>query len=117
MSDFKVFLEKLGYLHDAVIEALVWNPDARTLEFRFRDIYCNFKGLPEYPGPKSGSVVLQGLGQITVNVDSIDKHLNVHEFQVESKDANMWTASVSFWPSGQLTASFHTALFPRIESR
>lgn len=112
MSDFKTFLENTGLLHDVVVQTLTWNPEARTLELKLKDIYGNFKGLPEYRGPKAGSIVLSGVEAVRINVDPVTKQLNIYEFTAENTGADKWAASVSFWPGGRILASYTSATFP-----
>lgn len=117
MKELKSFLEQMGGLHDAVVRELAWKPEAKTLRLEIEDLCSNFEGLPEYPGPISGAVELHGVDQISFDIDTSEKRLNIHEFLVETHSAGKCQASISFWPTGQITASYRDANFPQVALR
>lgn len=117
MNELKSFLERMGGLHDAVVRQLIWAPEAKTLRLEVDDLCSNFEGLPEYPGAVSGAVELRGIQRINFAIDSNEKHLNIYEFIVEAEKPDEYYASISFWPSGQITASYCVADFPDINLR
>jgi hypothetical protein len=117
MKELKSFLERMGGLHDSVVRQLTWTPEAKTLRLEIEDFCSNFDGLPEYPGAVSGAIELQGVERISFAIDTNEKRLNIHEFLVEAENADKYRASVSFWPSGRITASYRVADFPQINLR
>lgn len=117
MKELKLFLERMGGLHDAVVRQLTWKPEARTLRFEIEDLCSNFEGLPEYPGAVSGSIELQGVERIGFDIKTDEKRLNIHEFLVEVESADEYQASISFWPTGRITASYRVADFPKVNLR
>ena len=117
MKDLQAFLERMGGLHDAVVRRLVWEQEARTLRLEIEDLYSNFEGLPEYPGVVSGFVELRGVEEIGFDIKTNEKRLNVDEFLVEADGLDKYRASISFWPTGRITASYRLAEFPTIKLR
>jgi hypothetical protein len=117
MKELKSFLERMGALHDAVVWQLVWKPEAKTLRFEIEDLCSNFEGLPEYPGAVSGSIELQGVERIGFDIKTNEKRLNIHEFLVEAEGADKYQASITFWPTGRITASYRIADFPEVNLR
>lgn len=109
MDTFADYLQRMGGLHDAVVRSVLWSPLERTIAFRFDDIYSNFEGLPEYPGPEANSIVLNGIGHISFSFEG-DEPLRVYEFLSKSDDRN--SARISFWPSGHIEMEFERAEYP-----
>lgn len=109
MNELKSFLERMGGLHDAVIRQLVWEPEAKILRFEIEDLYSNFEGLPEYPGAVSGLIELQGVERIGFDIKTNEKRLNIYEFFVEIEGTDKYQATISFWPTGRITASYRIA--------
>jgi len=116
MKDLKSFLEQMGALHDAVVRQLTWTPEAKILRLEIEDLCSNFEGLPEYPGAVSGVIELRGIEEINFNIDTKETRLNIDAFLVEP-DLDKHRASISFWPSGRITASYRVADFPDISLR
>lgn len=110
-SDFKEFLHMLGLLHDVVIDRLVWMPEARKLEFEVDDIYSNFGGLPEYPGAKPATIVLNGVERVCFDIDTDEPRLYIFEFEVEQGDG-VQDAVITFRPSGKIRVTYKSADFP-----
>ncbi len=116
MTDLQKILGSLGGLHDAVVHRIVWTPEKNILEFEVDDFYSNFEGLPEYPGPLSGSLVLQGVEHVHFDVETGESRLNVDEFVVAEAGSGGFTACVTFWPTGRITARFRSATHPNLIS-
>jgi len=110
-------LERLGQLHDASVTMFVWNQQTRMLRFEIEDFYCNFRGLPEYPGRYPGAIELHNVEDVIIDIENRENRLDVYEFSVsEIAGSNgSYRASISFWPSGKVTANFGKAVFPFVE--
>jgi hypothetical protein len=117
MKELKSFLEQMGGLHDSVVQELAWKPEAKTLRLVIEDLCSNFEGLPEYPGAVPGSIELHGVEQVSFNIETNEKRLNIHEFLVEIQNTGKHQASISFWPTGRITASYRNADFPQVTLR
>uniref|UniRef100_UPI00333EF813 hypothetical protein n=1 Tax=Castellaniella defragrans TaxID=75697 RepID=UPI00333EF813 len=119
MNELKSFLERLGGLHDAVVRQLVWEPEARTLRLEIVDLCWNFEGLPEYPGAVPGAIVLRGVDRIGfgLHIGADVERLNIYEFSVKEESADEYWATISFWPSGYISAVYRAADFPVVELR
>ncbi len=117
MKELKSFLEQMGGLHDSVVQELAWKPGAKTLRLVIEDLCSNFEGLPEYPGAVPGSIELHGVEQISFNIETNEKRLNIHEFLVEIQNTGKHQASISFWPTGRITALYRNANFPQVTLR
>jgi hypothetical protein len=117
MSSFKEFLDQLGGLHDARVTLLRWRPEAGKLRFEIDDLCSNFKGLPEYPGRVTGSVELQEVETIRIEIDTSEKRLRIDSFDTEPIGLNKQRSSVTFWPSGRIVADHGGASFPAVKLR
>lgn len=105
------FIEKLhllGGLHDAVVHRLTWTPEAKIIEFEIEDFYCNFDGLPEYPGRKSGSLIFEGIEHVHFDVETNEKRLNVDDLSISEVQGGEFVVAVTFWPYGRITAQFRS---------
>lgn len=114
MNELKLFLERMGGLHDAVILQLMWSPMARKLRFDIKDLCCNFVGFPEYPGMVSGSIELYDTSRVVFDVEANENRLSVYEFSVDIVGENEYRASVLLCPAGKIIASYGHASFPEI---
>ncbi|MDR1163437.1 MAG: hypothetical protein LBM17_06355 [Candidatus Accumulibacter sp.] len=115
MKELKLFLERMGGLHDAVVRRLIWAPEAKTLRLEIEDLCSNFEGLPEYPGAVPGAIELQGVERIDFDIDTDEKRLHIDEFLVEAESADKYLASISFWPGGRIILSYRVADFPEVK--
>jgi hypothetical protein len=114
VNGLKLFLERMGGLHDAVILQLMWSPMARNIRFDIKDLCCNFVGLPEYPGMVSGSIELHNISRVVFDVEANENRLSVYEFSVEIVSENEYRTSVLLCPAGKIIASYTRASFPEI---
>lgn len=115
MTSLVHFLNALGGLHDAHVVSIDWQIEAKTLEFTFDDLYANFLGLPEYPGRQKGKIILRGVSQVEIDVQSDQQRLRVFEFLPVDGKADVIVATFS--PSGRVTAQFVAAEHPLNELR
>jgi len=115
MNSIKDFLESLGGLHDSCVEKIVWQPSEGIFEFHFNDLYWNFEGMPEYPGPKPGTIVFREVEQVRFEFDSSVSVLNVDEFSAQIEDDGKLMAKVKFWPSGSIAFAFKSSKYPENE--
>jgi hypothetical protein len=116
MATLKEFLESMGGLHDSVVTQLIWRPEEKLLRLEIQDLCSNFEGLPEYPGVVPGAIELRNVGQVQFDIDTSEGRLNVHDFSVESVEDG-YRSSVSFWPTGRITALHSDASFPTVRLR
>lgn len=106
------FLNALGGLHDAIVVSIDWQVEKRTLEFAFDDLYANFRGMPEYPGRRTGLVRLQGVSEVSIDVESRER-LRVFELLPDEQQPDVVVAKFS--PSGRITLKYTSADFPTNE--
>jgi len=59
-------LRRLGGLHDARVEEIVWRKADRSLRLTIADMFSHVAGLPEYAGPASGTVIFVGIDGLAV---------------------------------------------------
>ncbi len=109
MKDFYDFLQKMGGMHDSIVACLTWLPSEKKIEFRFEDMYSNFDGFPEYPGPQSGAIALHGVSDLSIALES-DGPLRVFEFMPDEDESDV--VLVTFSPSGRIRARFSSADYP-----
>jgi hypothetical protein len=117
MNDLSLFLEQLGGLHDCVVREIAWKPATRTIRLEIEDLCSNFEGLPEYPGAIPGSIELHDVEQVSFDIETDEERLNIQEFLVETQISGKCRASVSFWPTGRVTALYRNADFPQVTLR
>lgn len=108
MTMLKENLERLGDLHDASLQAVIWDVKERTLEFKFKDIYANFVGLSAYPGATPDSLVLREVKEVHFAIDAKEHSQFIYEFTVNEVNSE-WIATILFRPSGRITAKFGAA--------
>ncbi|CAA9350896.1 MAG: hypothetical protein AVDCRST_MAG68-3642 [uncultured Gemmatimonadetes bacterium] len=107
MSDFAGYLQRMGGLHDAEVAGVAWRPSEGSLEIRLDDVYANFRGLPEYPGLESGSIVFSGVGALEMSLEHAER-LRIYEITAGDDGA----ASVAFSPAGRVSLRFGEASYP-----
>jgi hypothetical protein len=112
MTTLKDTLEQLGGLHDARVTSIRWEANLDDLGFTFEDIYANFKGLANYPGTESGSIVLRHVKEFVLDMTAAG-NAYIYEFAVEELQGD-FLATVLFRPSGKITAKFTSADFPEV---
>lgn len=107
--EFFEYLRKLGGLHDAIVERLIWDPIKREMEFYFDDIHSNFEGLPEYPGKQPGMIRLRGIRDTRIDIETSER-LRVFEFLAKAGESDV--VLILFSPSGKIEMSFYGADYP-----
>jgi hypothetical protein len=112
--DFGEFLSRLGHLHDCTVRLLEWNPDEERMGFEIEDLYFNFAGLPEYPGPMPGRIVLEGIQRVDIEIRGFADPLRVFEFSSVKDGPDMSVATVTSSPSGKVAVTYRHATFPVI---
>ncbi|ATQ73577.1 hypothetical protein CR152_02945 [Massilia violaceinigra] len=113
MDSLKRTLARLGDLHDARVQAIVWDIAAGTLEFKFADIHANLLGLPDYPGLTPASIILREIGDVAFAMESCARDQYISEFSV-SQAGGGWRAAVFFRSNGKITATYRSADFPDV---
>lgn len=109
MKDFYDFLSMMGGMHDSTVACLSLLPSERRIEFHFDDMYSNFDGFPEYPGRQSGVIVLNGVSDLSIALET-GGPLRVFGFSPQEGESDV--VLVTFWPSGRIRARFSTADYP-----
>lgn len=112
MNTLADFLNALGGLHDATVVSINWQAETKTLEFAFEDLYANFRGMPEYPGRRTGVIRLCGLSLLSIDVESSER-LRVFEFLPDEQQQDM--VLVRFSPGGHISAKYTAAEHPANE--
>lgn len=79
-------LRRLGGLHDARIEEVVWRKADRSLRLIVEDMLSNVEGLPDYKGPASGSVTLIGIENAAVETGVFRGVFLISGIDVEERD-------------------------------
>lgn len=77
MDAFERFLHDVGLLHDCVVTRFEWNKAAGTVAFDIEDIFFNFEGLTEYPGPTPGQILLSGVRSVAVEIPVREERLDI----------------------------------------
>lgn len=109
MNSFNDFLLRMGGMHDSIVERLMWSPDEKRIELQFDDLYRNFNGLPEYPGRQLGVIVLHGVSNLSLTLDS-DGPLRVFEFLPEEGESDV--VVLTFSPTGKLRVQYSAVDHP-----
>lgn len=114
-ATFYQFLYKLGNLHDCTVLSFEWRPLDQNMSFEIQDFLWNFEGTPEYKGPISGKIILQGVWEPTIALGHVPGPFVSDEFAVEqAHEDGSGTASIRFWHGGVIRAPYKQALFPDI---
>lgn len=114
ITDLAKTLQSLGGLHDSVVCRVSWTPEAATLEFQIEDFYSNFKGLPEYPGAKSGSLIFEGVERVLFEIETDEKRLKIYDISISESPQGGFIVLMAFWPNGKITASYRSAMLPNL---
>lgn len=109
MKAFRDFLYKMGCLHDAILSCFTWIPDEKKVKLCFEDIYSNFEGLPEYPGPQSGEIILHGVTDLIMSLD-VREGIRVFDFLFDEKEEDVLI--ITFFPAGRIRIRFVSADYP-----
>lgn len=109
MKEFYDFLGKMGGMHDSVVTCLAWLPSEKKLEIHVEDIFSNFEGFPKYPGPQSGTIVLHGVLDLNITVNTGDP-LWVFDFFPDENESDV--VVITFSPTGKIRARFSSADYP-----
>lgn len=103
---------EMGEFHDARIEAIAWFASKASLHLSLEDLYHNFQGLPEYPGPQSGTLEFFGVSDFKIEL-SRGEPLFVSDLAIAlSESEGRGIASLTFRPSGRLSFAFEGARYP-----
>jgi hypothetical protein len=109
MNTLPDFLNSLGGLHDATVVSVEWQVESKVLEFRFDDLYANFRDMDEYPGRRKGLIRLLGVSEVLIDIES-DEQPRVFEFLPDEQQPDMVVLRLS--PAGRVTAKYLTAEHP-----
>jgi len=109
MKDFYDFLKIMGGMHDSIIACFNWLSNEKRIEFFFEDMFNNFEGLPEYPGRQSGTIILHGVSELSIAIETAEK-LRVFEFLPDQDEPDV--VLIKFWPSGKIRVRFSSADYP-----
>jgi hypothetical protein len=111
MFNFRSFLNAMGNLHDTSIEMLAWDPKAGTVVLKLDDIYWNFEGFPEYPGPQPASITLRGVSSLIIDLRH-GEPAHIDDFTVEIETPEKGIATIALWPSGKIVVAFTSVDMP-----
>ena len=114
MTDFRELLSRLGNLHDCTVALIEWRPDEKTMGFEIADLYFNFEGLPDYPGPLAGRITLEGVEHLTIDFHDISGPLRINEFLVEKESQAGVAVAITFWSAGTLRVTCGRIAFPDV---
>jgi hypothetical protein len=112
IAKFRLFLEKLGGLHDARVLQFTFDATQRVLRMEIDDIFSNFEGLPEYTEPRPGKIVLHQISDVTISLQSNTGPLNIYEFSIVPDESKGGSVSLKFWPQGTIQLRCDSAEFP-----
>src|SRR5687767_12560556 len=90
---------QLGGLHDVEIERLALEGDALLL--RVADLFGNFEGLPQYPGPLPGTLTFTNAESIEMVVESAEC-LTIFSLAIGKDGDDRWDVEFRFVPGGRL---------------
>jgi hypothetical protein len=78
-------LRRLGALHDARIEEIVWRKADRSLRLTISDMFSSAHGLPEYHGPTPGVVTFVAVENLAVETGLFRGVLGVSAIDAEER--------------------------------
>lgn len=80
----KEFFEKLGGIHDAVIESFSWESDKKELTLEIDDLNSCFEGLPEYVGLCPVTVVFSKISFLDLNLQVFSDNISVYDLEISA---------------------------------
>jgi hypothetical protein len=102
MEDISVFIESLGGLHDAKVTELLWKPGAKRLELLVKDLYANFRGLPDYKGPIQARFVFSDVSTLNMEVCLSERGILLYDWIIKKNEMGNYTSELLFSPSGKI---------------
>ena len=103
MKSIIQFIKSLGALHDATVTEMRWLPQEKRFEIGIEDLYQNFKGLPDYPGPTKGRFVFSQVSKLySTDVDFADVGLMIYELTFRNSEAPGHGCEIRFSPGGKM---------------
>ena len=103
MENIAEFIKSLGGLHDSTVLKMLWHPENSRLEIEIEDIYWNFEGLPEYPGPTRATFVFSQVASLEVEVNFTVVGLMVHDWEFQATGVPNYKSEILFSPGGKIT--------------
>jgi hypothetical protein len=95
------FFKELGYLHDARINEIGWDPVQRAFALLVNDLYANFVGFPEYEGSQPVQLIMSDVCRIQIDVTPDRFALRIMDFEVEEPGSGLHIyVKVRLDPSG-----------------
>lgn len=98
------YFRELGNLHDAIVTQVTWSPVQREIAIVVDDLYANFVGLPEYPGPQGATLIMAGVSRMQSDVTSDRFRSRILDLEIEQTHSGVQIrVSVKFDSSGSLS--------------
>ena len=99
-------IKALEGLHDVILTQLLWRPKENRLELTVRDLYANFRGLPEYKGPTEATFVFTGVRQFDMQVNLCTEGLMIYDWKGNKVVSDSCTSEFFFSPEGRVSLVF-----------
>ncbi|WP_179106884.1 hypothetical protein [Variovorax sp. KK3] len=110
ISSPKSFFADRGGLHDARIKAFRWDASARLIVLEVADLDANALGLPEYMGPKPGTITFREVEALAFSCDAFaDDIQRVYDVEIEEIGSGTFRCVLLISPSGRLEFVFSSA--------
>ena len=110
ITDPSTFFSELGGLHDARVQQIAWDANARSVRLEISDLNANSLGLPEYPGAEPGTIVFLGAENLTFACDAFANDIQrVYDIEIEELGDGKLLCTLLVSPSGRFTFGFSSA--------
>jgi hypothetical protein len=103
------FIENLGGLHDARVTRISFEPGELRLIVEIDDLHVNFAGLPEHPGARSATIILEGVHAVGGSFPNQLKPLWIFEWEIIQETCAPMESMLRWAPAGETRISFSTA--------
>jgi hypothetical protein len=100
-KDIVAFVESLGGLHDATVSQLLWNPVDHRLELEIEDIYFDWEGYPDYPGPTKATFIFSQVKALRIEVDFTVVGLMVYDWKFHTEGTLTFKSDLGFSPGAR----------------
>lgn len=105
LEDPILFFREIGDMHDAIIDAIVFNISEKQLTMSVNDVNSGFCGLPEYLGKRKASLIFSEVARIELLCDiSASDIQRIYDFDLFRETVSeAYSVMMKMSPGGHLS--------------